>query len=126
MHVDDNAEIIHAHLGKALVAHNAGIVDKDVDPAPARVGGLDHRRDLRLIGYRGSERHCLSARFDNLRRNALHSIFAQVVDQHLRANTREIESMGAAQASAGAGDNGDAPAKRQHVALACGDRGCHR
>jgi hypothetical protein len=32
--VDDGAEILDAHLGEALVAQDAGIVDQDMDAAP--------------------------------------------------------------------------------------------
>jgi hypothetical protein len=60
--LDDRPEILDAHLGKAAVAQDPGIVDQDVDPAPALLRGRDHRFDLLRIGDAGAVRDSLAAR----------------------------------------------------------------
>jgi hypothetical protein len=53
--VDHQPEVVEAHLGEALVAQDAGVVDQDVDPAPARHDLIDHRGDGGLVGDRGRD-----------------------------------------------------------------------
>jgi hypothetical protein len=43
--VEDEAEVGELHLGEALVAQDAGVVDEDVDAAPFGERCRDHRLD---------------------------------------------------------------------------------
>ena len=116
VHVDDEAEILRLHLGEAPVAEDAGIVDEDVDAAPARLGGLDHRDHLVIVGDAAAVRYRLAARGLDLRDHRERGVrmagavagAAEIVDHHLRPAPRELEGIGTAQPAAGAGDDGNA------------------
>jgi hypothetical protein len=52
VHVHHQPEILQRHLGEALVAQDAGVVDQDVDPAPGVHGLLHHGLHGRKVGDR--------------------------------------------------------------------------
>ena len=56
VHVEDELEIRHLHLGEGLVAQHAGVVDEDVDAPPHLFGARNHRGDLLEIGDVGGVR----------------------------------------------------------------------
>ena len=69
--VDDEAEILQLHLGEGLVAQDTGVVDQDVDPAPARHRRLDHGLDGDGVGHRGGIGHGLAPQGDDFSDNRL-------------------------------------------------------
>ena len=120
-------EVVHAHLGKALVTQNAGVVHQNVHPAPGVDGLLHHGFDRRKVGDRGAIGQRLatgSADFidHRLRRAdraalAVHAA-AQVIDQHLGAARRQCQRMLAAQAATGARHDGHAAVEIDRHAVA--------
>src|SRR6185437_8116748 len=112
-------EILERQLAEAFVAQDAGVVDEDIDPAPALNYALDYRRDLRRIGNVGRigdgrapggldfgddflGRRRSSGTSDAVDRAAC------IVDDHLCAARREAERVAAAEPVAGTGNDGDA------------------
>ena len=110
---DDGAEIGHVHLGEALVAQDAGIVDQDVDAAIFGFGFGDHGFDLIKIGDAGPVRQRGAARAADFRDDRGGGVAmagavaraAEIVDHHLGAAAGELERISAAEAAAGAGDD---------------------
>ena len=61
MHIDDEPEVVQAHLGKALVAQDARVVHQDVDAPPVRKG-CSTIADRVFVGHgRGDARHAADA-----------------------------------------------------------------
>ena len=122
MNAQDQLELVELHFGESLVTQDAGVVDENVDASPARLRGLDHRGDLRDIGDIGaigdgdaSRRLDFARHLERgLRRLA---VTAEIIDDDLGAARGEAESVTAAKAAAGAGDDGDAPLE-PHIHLA--------
>ena len=54
MHVHHRVEVVHLHLGEALVAQDAGVGDQDVDAAPGVHRLLDHMLDAGIVGDGGA------------------------------------------------------------------------
>ena len=112
MNAQHQFELGELHFGESLVAQDAGVVDENVDASPARLRGLDHRGDLRGIGDIGAIGDGDAAgRLDfarhlerGLRRLA---VAAEIVDDDLGAARGQAQSVTAAEAAAGAGDDGD-------------------
>ena len=97
------------------VAHEAGVVHDDVEAAEGVDRGLHERTGRREVGDVGAVRDRLPAEAadlldDFVRRRggtaATVVLHAEIIDDHLRAGARERERMGAAEAAAGAGDDG--------------------
>jgi hypothetical protein len=109
VHVDDQAEVRHVHLGKALVAQNAGVVDQNVHAPPGRDGLLDHGLHGVEVGHGGRVGNRLAARRTDfihhlLRRRgraarAVHRA-AQIVDHHLGAAPGQGQRMQTPQTAA--------------------------
>ena len=104
VHVHHQPEVVQRHFGKTLVAQDAGVVDQDVDLAPGAQRLVDHRLHCRRIGHRRAIGQRLTACGNDLVHHRLSA--AQVVDQHLGAARSQAQCMHAAQAAAGAGDDG--------------------
>jgi hypothetical protein len=100
VHVHHQSEIVHRHLGEALVAQDAGVVDQDVDPAPGLHRRIDHRLDRVHIGHRPGRRHRLTARRDDLVNHALRRRLGQIIDHDPRALRGQIQRVTAAQTPA--------------------------
>ena len=115
MHIHHEAEVVHAHLGKALVAQNAGVVDQHIHAAPGVDGLLHHGFHRGKVGHRGRIGQGLAARSTNLIHHllrraccttaAIHST-AQVIDQHLGAAGRQGQRMLTPQAATCTRDDG--------------------
>jgi hypothetical protein len=71
VHVEHRAEIGQRRLGETGVAQDAGIVDEDVDAAPALDHGCDHVRNLLGIGDACAMRHRLATRLPDFCGHAL-------------------------------------------------------
>ena len=109
MHIHHEAEVVHAHLGKALVAQNAGVVDQYVHTAPGVDGLLHHGLHRCKVGHRGRIGQGLAACSTNLIHHllrraccttaAIHGT-TQVIDQHFGAAGRQGQRMLAPQATA--------------------------
>ena len=94
MHIHHEFEVGQVHLGKALVAQDARIVDEDVDPTPGVHGLLHHFLHGLEIGHRSpigdGFTPCRTDFIHDLLRSghraphAMH-IAAQVVDDHFGA-----------------------------------------
>ncbi len=93
MDVDYQPEIVEAHLGEALVAQDAGIVDKDIDALPAAEGLLDHGGDGSFVGHRACDGERRPAGRLDLGDDAVGSLLRQVIYDQLRSVPREIESV---------------------------------
>ena len=115
--VDDEPEVVELHLGEALVAQDAGVVDEDVDPAPLGQRRVDHRLHGAEVGDRGAVGDRLAAGGADLlgdgvgggrRAAAAVERAAQVVDDDRRAARRQRQRVLAAEAAAGAGHDRDA------------------
>ncbi len=114
VNVDDEGEILCAHLGKGLVAQHTGIVDQHMDAAPLLLGVGNHLIHLLGIGDRGTIGHRGAAGLfdflDDLRGHVgsagAIARSAQIVDHDLGAAPSELERVFAAQAAACAGDDG--------------------
>jgi hypothetical protein len=113
VHAVDEVPVLLAHLLEAGVAQDAGVVDDDVDALPRVERTLD---DLRPVLDRVVVGHGLAAggldlldhRVGRGRRLAAARVAAaQIVHDDLGAAGREQQGMGAAEAVAGAGDDGD-------------------
>ena len=85
VHVDDQPEIGKVHLGECLVAQDAGIVDQDVDLAPARDGLVDHRLDGIEVGDRRGDGDRRAAGRLDLVRDSVGRSLAEVIDDDTRA-----------------------------------------
>ena len=113
------------HLLERRVAEDAGVVDDDVDALPRVERALD---DLRAVLDRVVVGDGLAARgldlLDDLvgrggRLAAARVAAAEVVDDDLRAARREEQRVRAAEAVAGARDDGDASSKRRSLPMIC-------
>ena len=62
-----SSKSVELHFGEGLVAQDAGVVDENVDPAPARLRRRDHRGDLRGVGDVGAVGHGDAARRSRFR-----------------------------------------------------------
>ncbi|MNQ89124.1 hypothetical protein D3C85_1044220 [compost metagenome] len=113
MHVLDQVPLLLGHLVEGGIAQDAGVVDQDVDGAEGLQGGGD---DLLALGHRVVVGDSLAAQGADLgdhgigrggRAAQAFGADAQVIDHDLGASGTQQQGMGAAQAVAGAGDNGD-------------------
>ena len=116
MHVDHIRPVRPAHLVEDDVAQDAGVVDQDVDAAEGVERGLDDQVGVLRLGdgERGGDglaAGLLDGRDRILRRTVVGAralqAGADVADHHARAFAREHLGDGAADAAAGAGDDGD-------------------
>src|SRR4051812_22353998 len=116
MHHDDVGPVRPAHAMEYLVAQDAGVVDQDVDAAESVERLLDDLVAVRRLADRERRGDGLTALFldlvDHLLRRtgvAAGAIErrADVVNQDLGALLRHQHRDGAADAAAGAGDDGD-------------------
>src|SRR3546814_17279278 len=89
-------EILHRHLGKALVAQDPGVVEQDVDAAPFLLRLGDHLGHMLLFSEAAAVRHggaalradCLAALPRRLRMAGAVARAAQVFPNTLRPATR--------------------------------------
>ena len=105
MDVDHQPEIVEAHLGEALVAQDAGIVDEDVDAAPVVQRAADHRGDAASSVTDAANGDRDPACRVDLRRDGVGRLARQVVDDDPRALAREEQRVLAAEAAARARDD---------------------
>jgi len=115
VHIHHQLEVVQRHLGKALVAQDAGVVDQNVHAAPGVHGLLNHFLYRLEVGHRSAVgdglatcgayfiHHLLCRR--GRPPHAMH-ITAQVVDHDLGAARCQQQSMLLAQTAASAGDDG--------------------
>src|SRR3546814_13846939 len=95
-------EILHRHLGKALVAQDAGVVDQDVDAAPFLLRLGDHLGHMLIFSDAAAVRHGGAARradfLDDLQRRirmaGAVARAAQVVHNDLPPAPRPFEQSG--------------------------------
>jgi hypothetical protein len=114
------AEIGDRHLGKALVAQDAGVVDENVDMPPCVEHRADHRLDRGLVGDRCRVCQRRSAAILHFLRDAFGGVCRYIVDQYFRAFARKVECVGSAQASARTRDYCGFPIKHRrssHVSI---------
>ena len=118
VHVEDEVEVLLAHVEQRLVAQDAGVVHQHVDVAVLVQRGPDQavrafaRRDAVVIRGRLAAR-----RFDVGDGLVSHlaalaaamAVRPEIVHHHLRAFVREGERVLAADAAAGSGDDRDLP-----------------
>ena len=71
MHVDQGPKIVKLHLGKALVAHIAGIVDQHINRAKGVERGLNDPPPTRFAGHRIVAGHGLTAGRPDLLNHAI-------------------------------------------------------
>ena len=113
---DHGLEELRSHVVERLVAQDAGVVDDDVDGAEGVEGGLhDGFTALgggdRVVVGDSNAAELLDLLDDEVRRAvvvafAIHAA-TEVVDDHEGTATRQLESMAAAEATSGSGDDGD-------------------
>ena len=114
VHVDDEFEVVHRHLGEGLVTQHAGIVDDDMHAAPLLLGVGDHLFHLLVFSDRAAVRHRFAAGFldflDDLQRHVRMAgavaRTTEIVDHDLGAAAGEFECIFATQSAACAGDDG--------------------
>ena len=106
VHVEHQLEVGQFHLGKALVAQDAGVVDQDVDPAPGVDSLLHHCLHRDKIRDGGAIGQRLAASRNDLVHDGLGT--TEVVDQHLGTTRCQRQRMLLAQAAAGASNDGHA------------------
>ena len=111
MDVDHLAELGDRHLGEALVAQDAGVVDEDVDASPVRHRTGDHLGDPRLVGHRSGKTDRLAAGRRNLAGNGFGSTWVHVVDNDFRTEPRQHQGMRPTKPAAGAGNDRDTPSQ---------------
>ncbi len=108
MNLHHKFEIGDFHLGEALVAQDACIVDEDVDAAPGFLGLGHHFSHLVKLGDIATVRHRVATHgldlFDNLERRirmaGAIARAAEIVDHHLCAAAREFQRIFAAKPAA--------------------------
>ena len=115
MDVHDEIEVVRRHVPDRPVAHDAGIVDDDVELA-VRVDGLLHHivclllvADVAVV-RRGGAASSLDDADDHVGISAATLTAdrrADIVDDHCGAVFRDFERMAATDAVAGSGDEGD-------------------
>jgi hypothetical protein len=107
VHVDDAAKILQRHLGEGLVPQDAGIVHQHVHPAPGVHGLGDHRLDLLEVSDVGAVSQRFTAGRVNLVDHRSGRLGPEVIDHDLCSVRGQRQGVGAAQARAGAGHDGD-------------------
>ncbi|MOA07808.1 hypothetical protein D3C78_1275310 [compost metagenome] len=116
MDIDHRLNVGHLHLGERLVAQDAGVVDQDVDATEGFYRLFDHGLDLLVVGHVGTvgdgRATGLADFFDHSqggvgRAAGAVAATAEVVDHHLGATGGQVQGVNAAQAVAGAGDDGN-------------------
>ncbi|GGB41699.1 hypothetical protein GCM10011380_33980 [Sphingomonas metalli] len=115
MDVHHLAELRHRHLGEAFVAQDTGIVDEDVDPAPARQRRRNHGRNARLVGHRAGRDHRFAAALADLGHDGGGTVGRDVVDDEAGALSGEEQGVRATQSGAGAGDDRNTVLKGLHA-----------
>jgi hypothetical protein len=115
MHLKHQIEVGHVHLGEALVAQDAGIVDQDMNAAPSFLCLGNHFDHLFKFGDAAAIGHGLAASsldfFNNLRRRVGRAgavtCTAQIVYDHLGTALGQFQSIGLTQSAACTGHNSD-------------------
>ncbi len=110
----DEVEVVGLHVPYGAVPDDAGVVDDDVEPAPAVHTGTDHVGHLGFVPDVAVVRHGLAAPFSD----DLHHLIgvaplalagdrgAEVVDHDPRPLFGQLEGVGAADAVPGPGHEG--------------------
>ena len=122
MHIEHLAEIIMAHLHKSLVAQDTGVVDEDVDPAPALLDDGDHLVDRSGIGDAGAIGHGFATQGGDFidhelcrRQRTARTVAraAEVINHDFGTAPGQIKRISAAKATTGPGNDGDTIIKTQ-------------
>jgi hypothetical protein len=116
MHPDDRVPLILGGVDEHPVADESGVVDEDVQPS-VRLDGLSHHRlGIREVGHISRIGNRLPTCGNDLLDHLLRGRFAgalarqrdaEVVDDHLRTMTGELERVSPADASPRSGDDRD-------------------
>ena len=115
VHIDDEPEIVQAHLREASVPQNAGVVHQQIDPTPGAHGLLCHVDHRGRVGHRAGMCQRLSAGRDDLVDHRLRGRgaraqtidgAAQVVDHDLGSARRQRQRMLATQPTPRPGHEG--------------------
>ena len=124
MDIDHLAEVVEAHLDEGLVAQDAGVVDQDIDPAEAFLDEGDHLVDGGGVGHGSAVGDRFTAGRDDLVDDQLRRAdraaraitrAAEIVNHDLGTAGRQRQRIGAAEAAAGPGNDGDAPVETNGV-----------
>ena len=102
VHAHDPAPVVERHLADAAADGDAGVVDDEVDAAERALGGGGERLDL--FDARDVAAHGGAA--DLARRSLRGGLVDVGADDARVARAGELETEGAAEAAAGAGDDG--------------------
>jgi len=119
---DDRVPLLLGGVDQHPVAHEAGIVHEDVEPAEGVDGLPHHLRGLREVGHvravgdgPSAERLDLGDDLVGRRLGLLaRERDTEVVDHDGRTLTSELEGMRAADAAARSGDDGNASIEQSH------------
>jgi hypothetical protein len=107
-----------------LLSQDAGVVDQDVDAAPLFLGACDHLGHLLVFGHRPAVGDGFAAAGKNFLDDLLRRVRSpgavarstQIVDHDFGAAPSQFERIGAAQPTAGAGNDSDPVLERNRHA----------